>query len=73
MRVRKWRWVVRTANNVVIFVSAGRPIFNEWDIWANGGYKSKVCIKSFKLVFGFLPPEGKPVKIELTAKLLTEE
>ena len=46
-------------------------------LWSDGDWVGddmlSVCAKEFERLFGFLPPKGKAVKVEFTAKLPISE
>jgi len=74
MRVRKWRWVVKKDQCFIrVFVGPKKPRQNTFNgYWHNESSFRDICIHNFAVVFGFLPPVNKPVKVEFTAKLLSK-
>lgn len=66
---RAWRWVVNTGTYTRIFVDRQKPTCDD-SVWFSGGDHRAICNRSFKAVFGFLPPEGEPVKANFHAELV---
>ena len=66
---RKWRWVTRNcADDVVVWRPEKLPAFFKDN--GAGNDCTVICPREFCLLFGFLPPLAKPVKVEFSAKVV---
>jgi len=67
---KRWRWVVRDGTCVIVFDGKKKPARDKSTWWVNGGKGIVMEPYRFKGMFGFLPPIGRPVKVQFTAKVV---